>query len=245
MNVIYYGIPCVLEEVSGRKAVIAAPESDTERLTELDFAPMPDGRWRHFLTPDEYDAVMQAEPDKPVIFEEPVRTLTYNSEPDCTFTYIDGRPALIPPQNEDADVLRLCGFIQMPDGKWVHFLTKQEFSALRQHPEGDPLSAPAQMPKGLDAAGVFLLIVSVLCMGGALAFLYTSANGTGFFFLMLAALITFVAACVRAPKSAFVRLIGFLYILIALVLVYQLITALILCTESCVNCVSCQWQKCK
>lgn len=197
------------------------------------------------------------------------------------YTGEGGGFVLIPEQEADAGILSERGFLQNAENIWQHIPTADERNFILScnprkpvvfgNPPDDAADASAwntasperltppsaEEKSSMDAASVFLLIVSVFCMGSALAILYAAADGTGlailyaaadgagFSFLLLAALITFGAVFVRASKNRFVRLIGLLYILISIVLVYQLITAMLRCTESCGSLVSCQWQKCK
>ncbi|MBR6107682.1 MAG: hypothetical protein IKQ39_06700 [Oscillospiraceae bacterium] len=54
------------------------------------------------------------------------KNIRYLEIKNCKLTEQYGRPALLAPEDADADRLKWNGFLKMPDGKWIHFLTKSE-----------------------------------------------------------------------------------------------------------------------
>ena len=54
------------------------------------------------------------------------RIIRYLEIKNCTLTEQNGKPALLAPEDAETERLKDNGFLQMPDGKWVHFLTKSE-----------------------------------------------------------------------------------------------------------------------
>lgn len=69
--VIYFcGIPCKLEETDGSGFLIAASENGAEVLSEADFQPMRDGKWRRELSREEYRFIICSGTQKPIIFGE-------------------------------------------------------------------------------------------------------------------------------------------------------------------------------
>ena len=252
MTVNYYGVEgCTFRTADGNPILSAPPDENEELLIAAGFRCMPDGTWQRALTKKEADALSARAGEETVCFSGIAagQTFVFNTEPDCTFSYIDGRPAVIPPQNEDADVLRLCGFTQMPDGKWVHLLTKKEYALLLSQPEGTPFSFPQDAQFGTDTAALCMMLISAVLMIAAMILLFTGQRvDFGVMPCFASAIVMYVIARIRAPEYAGGKLFGiFLAVLSAVIVLTACFMgvneAMHEAVNDCVNCISCQWQK--
>ncbi|MBQ9807753.1 MAG: hypothetical protein IJM55_02680 [Ruminococcus sp.] len=45
---------------------------------------------------------------------------------DCDYEFLDGKPAIIAPQDTDVELLKKFDFVQLLDGRWCHYMTLDE-----------------------------------------------------------------------------------------------------------------------
>lgn len=63
--------------------------------------------------------------------------INYYEVQNCVFeNYQNNQPVLIAPQGYDPAVLARNGFVALPDGRWAHFMTEQEYRYLCSVPQG-------------------------------------------------------------------------------------------------------------
>ena len=58
---------------------------------------------------------------------------------DCEYEYLNGRPAITAPYCTDFALLKKYHFVQLIDGRWVHYMTDREIDNMRKYPNGEPL----------------------------------------------------------------------------------------------------------
>ena len=105
------------------------------------------------------------------------KRIRYLEIKNCTLTEQNGKPALLAPEDADTDRLKWNRFLQMPDGKWVHFLTKSEHQAIEEAGQDQSeiilielKSAEASAKTAHILAGVSAVLlpasILTLCFGG-------------------------------------------------------------------------------
>ena len=108
------------------------------------------------------------------------RIIRYLEIKNCTLTEQNGKPALLAPEDAETERLKDNGFLQMPDGKWVHFLTKSEQQVIGEAGQEQTeivfiglknadVSAKTSRILTVISAALLPLGILTLCLGGVTA----------------------------------------------------------------------------
>ena len=58
---------------------------------------------------------------------------------DCEYEFLNGKPVITAPYSTDFALLKKYHFVQLIDGRWVHYMTDREIDNMRNYPNGEPL----------------------------------------------------------------------------------------------------------
>lgn len=179
----------------------------------------------------------------------------------CTCSNADGKPVLVAPEYTQLDLLNYYQFILLPDGRWVHFLTNEEYaSVMTGYPHRDvvfshPRKAAQPLPETpedlakadrLGWIGIAMIVASVLLGIGLV--LLSSAMGDGvpetleliitglIGLLQLAGFVMMLFIRIRYPGNRLGKALMWIYIaevILAIIAVIVMIIACVFFIKSC------------
>lgn len=157
---------------------------------------------------------------------------------DCEYEPIDGKPAIIAPEGTDAELLRKYRFIQLLDGRWCHYMNRDEIAHMMNNADDKALCIQepeewnrSEADKQADyeaETGIILTFAMVLIF--VLGVGITSVSFVYGAFVMLASILLLFISAIRSNRSAAIALIIILVIIPAAFL-YMVMAAL----DNCAN----------
>lgn len=173
----------------------------------------------------------------------------------CTYEVFDTRPVLVAPAGYPPEVLLRTGFLQLPDGRWGHYLNEGEYGFLIRKNQENPhqnvvfgvqnapfpdAPAPEQESPEDRKKAVILCLCSIGCLllgsAGAYAFAPNHLPFSAFSAFDLAALVLAVTARVKYPKNTFAKVLIRVYIILFVLMLIYVFTLIWFCStmvESC------------
>ena len=85
-------------------------------------------------------------------------TVHYYGIANCDFNYLNGAPVIVAPPDTDSERLSQTRFEQQPDGRWVHFLTEDEYDHINH--SSDP-AVFGQLPASQSFISLLELLVVI------------------------------------------------------------------------------------
>lgn len=181
----------------------------------------------------------------------------------CTCANVDNHPVLVAPANMQLDRLTYYHFVLLEDGRWVHFLTPEEYAHVMKgypahdvvfHQPGTPLPLQQSTPEdtakgnllaliglGLNLAGIVLIVLLTLFS----AALDTETEPSLYECLMvlpclaqIAAFILMIVTRIRYPDNTFGKVLMWVLIVEVILAVLAIIALIVFCAVACNYCVS-------
>ena len=161
----------------------------------------------------------------------------------CTYDMVQGIPSIFAPEGVDTEVLQRHFFIQTLDGKWFHYLTREEYYYLMSFSGSDevvfsfdkPISnyyPPNYMPyaqnnaqdenKANTMCGLSLGLIGLGFMGA-----YVSSSLT--FPCWIAALVLMIIVRVNYPHNTFGKVLMIIYIIFGVLFLIGVMMLLAAC----------------
>lgn len=168
----------------------------------------------------------------------------------CTYDMVQGIPAIIAPDGVDEEVLQRHFFIRTIDGKWFHYLTREEYyylmsfsgsdevvfsfdkPVINYYPQTPPLDRESEN-KANTMCGISLGLLGV-------GFMMSSLGGA---FLTLpcwiAALVLMIIVRVNYPQNTFGKVLMILYIIFGVLMLIGVIMLILACNMMAEEFLSC------
>lgn len=170
--------------------------------------------------------------------ENGTEMIIYNEVQNCTYeNYQNNQPVLIAPQGYVPLFLTQNGFVALPDGRWAHFLTEQEYQYMCSVPQGQEIRfntgvSGSAAPNGMGAPvpdmrtpeqqqqdkknANILAGISAVCL--ALSLLLGGVNGkdlSGLIAILFQAGLVLMIICrVKYKDSVFGKVMMWIYIIL-------------------------------
>ena len=162
---------------------------------------------------------------------------------DCTYDMVQGIPAIFAPEGVDTETLQRHFFIQTLDGRWFHYLTREEYYYLMSFSGSDevvfrfdrPVTnyyPPNYMPyaqnnaqdenKANTMCGISLGLIG-------LGFLISSVAPALTFPCWIAALVLMIIVRVNHPQNTFGKVLMIIYIVFGVLFFIGILLAMAAC----------------
>ena len=157
----------------------------------------------------------------------------------CTFGEYEGHPVIFAPPYAAPSVLMQHAFVQLPDGRWCHYLSDAETNFIINTPEGlDATFSVMQetVPQTGGQAVLILNILSVVLTVAALVLLIGFTKLNGLYWCLLPAIVLNIIVRVKYPANQAGKVISIVLAVICVILAVIAVLIVIACAMACNEC---------